>query len=204
MANIGNKITPNDITLASLGAAASSHNHSASQITSGTLSASYGGTGVTSIAALKTLLGIGAGGSKGMYKLGSGRISSGGTEVYISLLDDPNNYDIFALWYSGKTSVADDTYIRMGNTSGSGLLPMASLFYNSNSFSDGTMIYVKDLNATNKWILLFSLDNNLAAKVYQSGPGEDSFTWPGGTSFYATLFEGGISRFDVSIYGIKL
>ena len=42
------------------GKAASGHNHSASNITSGTLSVARGGTGVTSINALKTVLGIGS------------------------------------------------------------------------------------------------------------------------------------------------
>ena len=40
------------------GKAASSHSHSASQITSGTLSVARGGTGVTSISALKSALGV--------------------------------------------------------------------------------------------------------------------------------------------------
>lgn len=40
------------------GKANSSHNHSASQITSGTLPLTRGGTGVTSLSALKTTLGI--------------------------------------------------------------------------------------------------------------------------------------------------
>ena len=47
------------------GKAATSHNHSASQITSGTLSVARGGTGVTSLDALKTALGIGGGSSGG-------------------------------------------------------------------------------------------------------------------------------------------
>lgn len=49
----GNKPTPSEI-----GAAASSHNHSASNITSGTLSISRGGTGATSASAARTALGI--------------------------------------------------------------------------------------------------------------------------------------------------
>ena len=47
------------ITPANIGAAASSHNHSASNITSGTLSVARGGTGVTSLDTLKSILGIG-------------------------------------------------------------------------------------------------------------------------------------------------
>lgn len=47
------------------GKAASSHNHSASNITSGTLKVARGGTGVTSLDALKSALGIGGGGSSG-------------------------------------------------------------------------------------------------------------------------------------------
>ena len=45
------------------GKAPSSHNHSASQITSGILPVSRGGTGVTSLDALKSALGIGSGGA---------------------------------------------------------------------------------------------------------------------------------------------
>lgn len=59
MATIGNKVAASDLTLSALGAAASSHNHSASQITSGTLPLARGGTGVTSLAALKNLIGVG-------------------------------------------------------------------------------------------------------------------------------------------------
>lgn len=47
------------ITPANIGAAASSHNHSASNITSGTLPVSRGGTGQTSAAAVRNSLGLG-------------------------------------------------------------------------------------------------------------------------------------------------
>lgn len=46
-----------NLTLANIGAAASSHNHSASNITSGTLSVDRGGTGQTSIGAARAALG---------------------------------------------------------------------------------------------------------------------------------------------------
>ena len=46
------------------GKAASSHNHAASEINSGTLPVARGGTGVTSLDALKTALGITSGGAK--------------------------------------------------------------------------------------------------------------------------------------------
>lgn len=47
---------PHNVTPAQIGAAASSHTHSASDITSGTLPLTRGGTGVTSKAALKSLV----------------------------------------------------------------------------------------------------------------------------------------------------
>ncbi len=53
MANTSN---PHNTRYSQSGAAASSHNHSASNITSGTLPAARGGTGVTSTSALATLL----------------------------------------------------------------------------------------------------------------------------------------------------
>lgn len=43
----GNKSNPHGVTVAQIGAAAASHNHSAANITSGTLSAARGGTGLT-------------------------------------------------------------------------------------------------------------------------------------------------------------
>ena len=47
-----------NITPANIGAAAASHNHSASNITSGTLPIARGGTGATSAAAARTNLGV--------------------------------------------------------------------------------------------------------------------------------------------------
>ena len=57
--------TENEVNILLNGKANSSHNHSASNITSGTLGVARGGTGVTSIDALKSALGIG-GSTQGM------------------------------------------------------------------------------------------------------------------------------------------
>ena len=54
--------TESEIVNLLAGKANSSHNHSASQITSGTLPVSRGGTGVTSLDALKSALGVSTGG----------------------------------------------------------------------------------------------------------------------------------------------
>lgn len=56
--HINNKSNPHEVTAEQVGAAASSHNHAASNITSGTLPVARGGTGVTSLDALKKSLGI--------------------------------------------------------------------------------------------------------------------------------------------------
>lgn len=53
----GTSIEFSDITPSDIGAALTLHNHSASQITSGTLPLIRGGTGVTSLSALKDLIG---------------------------------------------------------------------------------------------------------------------------------------------------
>lgn len=53
-----NKNNPHGVTLAQIGAAAASHNHSASNITSGTLPVARGGTGQTSIASILSSLGL--------------------------------------------------------------------------------------------------------------------------------------------------
>ena len=67
IANGGTGATTAANARTNLGAAASSHNHSANQITSGTLPISRGGTGVTSIDALKNALGMNN--NSGMYKI---------------------------------------------------------------------------------------------------------------------------------------
>ena len=73
--------------------ASSSHNHSTSEITSGTLPLARGGTGVTSISALKTALGISSSGSirpgsaskyfsiESSSQTATGTISSGATVI---------------------------------------------------------------------------------------------------------------------------
>ena len=59
---VNNKALSADISLTAgdVGAAASSHNHSAANITSGTLAIARGGTGATSAAAARTALGAAA------------------------------------------------------------------------------------------------------------------------------------------------
>ena len=61
ISHLGDKANPHKVTLAQVGAAASTHYHNASQITSGTLSYDRGGTGVTSYSALRGKLGLGTG-----------------------------------------------------------------------------------------------------------------------------------------------
>lgn len=53
-----NKSNPHGVTLAQVGAAAASHNHSADNITSGTLSVARGGTGQTTVAGILSSLGL--------------------------------------------------------------------------------------------------------------------------------------------------
>ena len=55
----GNKSNPHSVTIAQIGAAAASHNHSTDNITSGTLPVARGGTGQTSIAGILSALGLG-------------------------------------------------------------------------------------------------------------------------------------------------
>lgn len=53
-----NKSNPHGVTPSQIGAAASSHNHSASEITSGTLSSSRGGTGQTTLTPAVSSMGV--------------------------------------------------------------------------------------------------------------------------------------------------
>lgn len=82
-------------TAAEVGAAASSHKHSASEITSGTLPVARGGTGVTSISALATALGITSGGCKMAYgtcDLSSSNLScTPGFTPYLIIIGAYNN-----------------------------------------------------------------------------------------------------------------
>lgn len=55
----GNKSNPHSVTIAQIGAAAASHNHSTDNLTSGTLPVARGGTGQTNIAGILSALGLG-------------------------------------------------------------------------------------------------------------------------------------------------
>ena len=54
--HVSDKNNPHGVTLAQVGAAAATHNHSAAEITSGTLAVARGGTGATTAAAARTSL----------------------------------------------------------------------------------------------------------------------------------------------------
>lgn len=58
--HVASRSNPHEVTYTQVGAAPTSHNHSASNITSGTLPVARGGTGQTTIAGIKTSLGAGA------------------------------------------------------------------------------------------------------------------------------------------------
>ena len=88
------------VTPANIGAAASSHNHDASNITSGTLAVANGGTGVTSIAALKTALGI-----SGNGVLGSGNYFGTGTNTKSITVPAGTKYIVIGMDYYLDTSV---------------------------------------------------------------------------------------------------
>ena len=80
-----------NITAASVGAAASSHNHSADNITSGTLPIERGGTGATTASGAKTNLGFST--STILYS------NNSGTGSTITLSDSASNYDYIEFYY---------------------------------------------------------------------------------------------------------
>lgn len=83
-------------SLSEIGAAASSHNHSAANITSGTLPVSRGGTGQTSAAAVRNSLGLGnttgavpiANGGTGATTAAQARANLGITEMELNFPED--------------------------------------------------------------------------------------------------------------------
>lgn len=81
--------------LTNIGAAASTHTHSASNITSGTLPISRGGTGAATASTAKTTLGFST--ATSLYS------NSSGTHSTITLSSDVSNYDaigIYCFWES--------------------------------------------------------------------------------------------------------
>lgn len=83
--HLSSKANPHGVSASQIGAAASTHYHSASHITSGTLSVSRGGTGVTSYSSLRSSLGLGS--STGVLAEsygGTGRSSLTGTDYTTS------------------------------------------------------------------------------------------------------------------------
>lgn len=91
-----------NITAASVGAAASSHNHSASNITSGTLPIARGGTGGATASAARTSLGFST--STSLYTNLNGTFST------ITLSESISNYDaigIYYFWLNSSTSTSN-------------------------------------------------------------------------------------------------
>lgn len=84
-------------TAADVGAAAASHNHSAANITSGTLAVARGGTGQTSVQALRNSMGLGnttgavpiANGGTGATTAAAGRSALGAVANYIVSITIP-------------------------------------------------------------------------------------------------------------------
>lgn len=72
ISHISNTSNPHKVTCSQVGAAASTHNHSAGNITSGTLGVARGGTGATSAeTAMHSLVGIYAGAVGSSYRISS-------------------------------------------------------------------------------------------------------------------------------------
>lgn len=84
-----------NITAASIGAAASSHNHSADNITSGTLPVERGGTGGATASAARTNLEV-----MKAYTLYE---NSSGTQSTITLSDSSANYEYIEIYFKDNT-----------------------------------------------------------------------------------------------------
>lgn len=104
------KLSSMDTTIA--GKAASSHDHAASAITSGTLGVTRGGTGVTSIDALKTALGISSGGATPqIFYTSTGSNASAILTQSTFTLSSPASICIMSSkWYTSKSSTSEYYY----------------------------------------------------------------------------------------------
>lgn len=100
--HVASKANPHGVTAAQVGAAAESHNHSAANITSGTLPVTRGGTGSTSVDTAPT-----AGSTK--------MITSGG--VYTALSKKAGSDHTHSNYYSSNTSRAANTVLAAPNGS---------------------------------------------------------------------------------------
>lgn len=95
-----------NITAASVGAAASSHTHSASNITSGTLPIARGGTGGATASAARTSLGFAT--STSLYTNLNGTFST------ITLSESISNYDAIGIYYFWESSSSNgNNYIQI-------------------------------------------------------------------------------------------
>lgn len=117
------------------GYAASSHNHSASNITSGTLPLTRGGTGVTSLDALKSLLNVAS--TTGLYRTTLLEKTlpalSKSTSYTYALSDDVRNYAI--VWVSISNFVRSD-YATGGSGGGSSSFGIGTSADSGIEFSD--------------------------------------------------------------------
>ena len=152
-AHVANQNNPHNVTLTQLGAAAASHTHSASDISSGTLPASRGGTGYTSLedlaAALSNLLSL-------SYVVGV-FAGDGTVRKEITLGFQPSAVVLIPLLGGGKT------------------FPNSAPYYVTPN-NDGRQTYLRDYTRGGFY---FSPNNNL----YHSGCGDSYATCDADTLF---------------------
>lgn len=151
IANGGTGATTAANARTNLGAAASSHNHSAGQITSGTLPVTRGGTGVTSIDALKSALGIGGGAASQyeIYPIG-----------YLVCFDDKvwrcvHYDDNLNLLYLGARYVYSITAFGSNSTYSGSTLAQVATNYQNQQMSSAALAYCANVTV-----------NNVTAKVF--------------------------------------
>lgn len=164
ISHIANRNNPHGVTAAQAGAAAASHKHAASDITSGTLSVARGGTGVTSLGDLLTALLNGRNmilsNAKYLYgkdTAGNSRVLIGinsSNEVYIGV--DPND-----------TTAGKQMHI---HSSG----PICIRGYSSSTIDDGESNTLND--STGKLYYYLNMSNNGSVYPNSNGGNHNTLT----------------------------
>lgn len=159
------------------GYASSSHTHTATDITSGTLPLTRGGTGVTSISALKTALGIGSGGGLQYLTVSSNGYKTCTPNNYTTLWSTTNTIKFYILTVDGSATYQDGTYDLVEDSNCFTkyiLLPAGETYYDTGSS------YSADLESTGRsdGITLHCLQNMIALYV-QGGIDQCSFSVTG-------------------------
>jgi hypothetical protein len=185
----------------------------ASKITSGTLPLTRGGTGVTSLDSLKTVLGISDGGLKIIPTLVFQSSSSSSTFPYVKIEADFKPYTLLCVQMSGagdikrtSTSYSGELYYRLGSLSSNSNSDWSANLYTYTVTAPITG--TESFEFTSPYVLLYRYgpyaSSSYFAPSYQRNGGSAYYSGLSGFAIHSSYATFTTISWDLKIYGLEI